>query len=105
MDNSPETLFSIRKSDGLTLCFFRNGSDNFRPQTDSFGFWTAKRPLKFWSNCDRVRVVHDQNQEVKMAENTQGNLVTTKRGLPVYRVNPSIPPANGLATRQRRFEV
>ena len=40
-----------------------------------------------------------------MAENTQGNLVTTKRGLPVYRVNPSIPPANGLATRQRRFEV
>ena len=40
-----------------------------------------------------------------MAENTQGNLVTTKRGLPVYRVNPSIPPSNGLATRHKRFEV
>jgi hypothetical protein len=41
-----------------------------------------------------------------MAENTQGNLVTTKRGLPIYRVNPSIPPAkNGLATRHKRFQV
>jgi hypothetical protein len=40
-----------------------------------------------------------------MAENSQGNLVTTKRGLPVYRVNPSIPPSNGLATRQKRFQV
>jgi hypothetical protein len=52
-----------------------------------------------------VQVVHDQNQEVKMAENTQGNFVKIKRGLPIYRQNPSIPPANGLATRQRRFEV
>ena len=40
-----------------------------------------------------------------MAEHTQGNLVTTKRGVPVYRVNPSIPPSNGLATRHKRFEV
>jgi hypothetical protein len=40
-----------------------------------------------------------------MAEHTQGNLVTTKRGLPVYRVNPSIPPANGLVTRHKRFQV
>src|SRR5271169_7014528 len=45
-----------------------------------------------------------------MAENGQASLpeanrVTTKRGLPVYRVNPSIPPSNGLATRQKRFEV
>lgn len=35
----------------------------------------------------------------------EGNLVATKRGLPVYRVNPSIPPSNGMATRQKRFEV
>jgi hypothetical protein len=62
-------------------------------------------PLFFWSNCDRVQVILDQNQEVKMAENSQNNLVTTKRGLPVYRVNPSIPPSNGLATRHKRFEV
>jgi hypothetical protein len=31
--------------------------------------------------------------------------VATKRGVPVYRVNPSIPAANGLTTRQKRFEV
>jgi len=40
-----------------------------------------------------------QNQAV------EENRVATKRGLPIYRVNPSIPPANGLATRHRRFEV
>jgi len=40
-----------------------------------------------------------------MAELAQGNLVATKRGMPVYRVNPSIPPSNGLATRRKRFEV
>jgi hypothetical protein len=40
-----------------------------------------------------------------MAEFEQGNLVTTKRGLPVYRVNPSVPRSNELATRQKRFEV
>lgn len=33
------------------------------------------------------------------------NQVATKHGLPVYRLNPSIPPSNTLATRQRRFEV
>ena len=33
------------------------------------------------------------------------NQVATKRGLPIYRANPSIPPSNGLTTRQRRFEV
>jgi len=46
----------------------------------------------------------------KLAKNGQvllvgNNPVATKRGLPVYRVNPSIPPSNGLATRQKRFEV
>ena len=40
-----------------------------------------------------------------MAELAQGNLVTTKRGVPVYRVNPSIPPSNGMATRHKRFQV
>ena len=33
------------------------------------------------------------------------NQVAVKRGLPVYRVNPSIPAADGMATRQRRFQV
>jgi hypothetical protein len=36
----------------------------------------------------------------------QGSAVATKRGMPVYRVNPSIPiSTNGFATKQRRFEV
>ena len=35
----------------------------------------------------------------------EANQVATKRGLPVYRVNPSIPPSNGIATRHKRFEV
>src|SRR5271165_3661022 len=52
--------------------------------------------------------VHDQKQGVKMAEDAltfDGNRVATKRGVPVYRVNRSIPAANGLTTRQKRFEV
>jgi hypothetical protein len=45
-----------------------------------------------------------------MTENNQksrpeNNAVATKRGMPVYRVNPSIPGSHGLATRQKRFEV
>jgi hypothetical protein len=35
----------------------------------------------------------------------KGNAVATKRGLPVYRVNPSIPASGSFATKQRRFEV
>jgi hypothetical protein len=34
-----------------------------------------------------------------------GNQVSTKRGFPVYRTNPSIPPTNGLPTRSKRFHV
>jgi hypothetical protein len=34
-----------------------------------------------------------------------GQPVATRRGMPVYRVNPSIPASNGLATRQKRIEV
>lgn len=33
------------------------------------------------------------------------NQITTKRGFPVYRTNPSIPTSNGLPTRSRRIEV
>ena len=33
------------------------------------------------------------------------NQVTTKRGFPVYRTNPSIPSANGMPTRSKRFHV
>ena len=43
--------------------------------------------------------------EKEPISNPGENQVAMKRGLPVYRVNPSIPPADGLETRQRRFEV
>jgi hypothetical protein len=33
------------------------------------------------------------------------NQVSTKRGFPVYRTNPSVPSANGIPTRNRRFQV
>jgi hypothetical protein len=33
------------------------------------------------------------------------NQLTTKRGFPVYRTNPSVPPASGMPTRSRRFHV
>ena len=34
-----------------------------------------------------------------------GNLITTKRGFPVYRTNPSVPTASGLPTRTKRINV
>ena len=45
-----------------------------------------------------------------MTEERQGvdktsNLLTTKRGFPVYRTNPSVPQASGLPTRTRRINV
>ncbi len=45
-----------------------------------------------------------------MAEHSQlpsaaENQITTKRGFPVYRTNPSVPQVKGLNTRTRRFEV
>lgn len=33
------------------------------------------------------------------------NQLTTKRGFPVYRTNPSIPSTNGMPTRNKRFHV
>jgi hypothetical protein len=33
------------------------------------------------------------------------NLITTKRGFPVYRTNPSVPSSSGLPTRTRRINV
>ena len=33
------------------------------------------------------------------------NQISTKRGFPVYRTNPSVPNSKGLPTRSRRFEV
>lgn len=33
------------------------------------------------------------------------NQVTTKRGFPVYRTNPSVPATSGMPTRSRRIQV
>ena len=43
----------------------------------------------------------DQRQKTVLPENQ----VSTKRGFPVYRTNPSVPQANGLPTRNRRINV
>ena len=45
-----------------------------------------------------------------MAENCQieeleENLVSTKRGFPVYRTNPSIPSSSGVPTRRKVCQV
>jgi hypothetical protein len=39
------------------------------------------------------------------ARSADSNQVSTKRGFPVYRTNPSVPSPNGLPTRSRRFHV
>ena len=33
------------------------------------------------------------------------NQISTKRGFPVYRTNPSVPSTNGMPTRSKRFHV
>ncbi|MCC7390189.1 MAG: hypothetical protein IT431_15635 [Phycisphaerales bacterium] len=33
------------------------------------------------------------------------NQISTKRGFPVYRTNPSVPTTNGMTTRTKRFHV
>lgn len=34
-----------------------------------------------------------------------GNQISTKRGFPVYRTNPSVPSTSGMPTRTKRFHV
>ncbi|MBI1191517.1 MAG: hypothetical protein GC200_12650 [Tepidisphaera sp.] len=43
----------------------------------------------------------DERQTAALAENQ----ISTKRGFPVYRTNPSVPVASGMATRTKRFHV
>lgn len=35
----------------------------------------------------------------------EANQISTKRGFPVYRTNPSVPSPNGIPTRTKRFQV
>ncbi len=41
----------------------------------------------------------------RQIETLAPNQVSTKRGFPVYRTNPSVPQTKGLPTRSRRFNV
>jgi len=43
----------------------------------------------------------DDRQEIEPNENR----LTTKRGFPVYRTNPSVPSSTGLPTRSRKISV
>jgi hypothetical protein len=45
----------------------------------------------------------DERQIAEVSADT--NQVSTRRGFPVYRTNPSVPSANGLPTRSKRFQV
>jgi hypothetical protein len=45
----------------------------------------------------------DQRQIAEQSSDT--NQISTKRGFPVYRTNPSVPPKNELPTRSKRFHV
>jgi hypothetical protein len=43
--------------------------------------------------------------DVRQLADLPENQLSTKRGFPVYRTNPSVPSANGIPTRNRRFQV
>ena len=43
----------------------------------------------------------DERQIVELP----ANQVTTKRGFPVYRTNPSVPSTRGIPSRSRRIQV
>jgi len=43
--------------------------------------------------------------EARQIQDLPANQVSTKRGFPVYRTNPSVPQTNGMPTRTRRFHV
>ena len=47
----------------------------------------------------------DERQDTHQIVELPANQVTVKRGFPVYRTNPSVPSANGIPTRSRRFQV
>jgi hypothetical protein len=47
----------------------------------------------------------DERQDAGQIVELPTNQVSTKRGFPVYRTNPSVPSANGLPTRNKRFQV
>jgi hypothetical protein len=38
-------------------------------------------------------------------QSADANQISTKRGFPVYRTNPSVPSSNALPTRNKRFHV
>jgi hypothetical protein len=43
--------------------------------------------------------------EERQIEGMPANQLSTKRGFPVYRTNPSVPQVNGLPTRSKRITV
>lgn len=66
--------------------------------------------LKFWPNCANTLSEVGQLEGVKMAEIGQAQskktgVVATKRGVPIYQTNPSIPATSGMGIRQKRYQV
>jgi hypothetical protein len=55
---------------------------------------------------ERQNLMVKTTEDRKVAEPPENaNQVTMKRGFPVYRTNPSVPPKNELPTRSKRFHV
>src|SRR5271170_7994597 len=44
-------------------------------------------------------------RQVQGQSGEAGNQISTKRGFPVYRTNPSVPQKNSLPSRTKRFNV
>ncbi|HEY4312818.1 MAG TPA: replication/maintenance protein RepL [Pirellulales bacterium] len=47
----------------------------------------------------------DERQAEQQIVEIPTNQLSVKRGFPIYRTNPSVPSANGIPTRSRRFQV
>lgn len=52
-----------------------------------------------------VAALVDVESENKRVAILAPNQISTKRGFPVYRTNPSVPNKSGMATRTKRFHV
>src|SRR5690242_12896765 len=91
--------FLYKKGKHANHLILLNRYGQFWVDADRFVFWMAKKRLRFWSNAVRVPAVDDQKMEIKWAVIVQNpppkvasenQPVATRRGMPVYKVNPSI---------------
>src|SRR5262249_12668001 len=100
---------SCRNTDKMARPFWqKTDKPTFRLNWRSAGT-TAKIDLRIWQFTAMVMTINRQIRTANMAENRQGEVVnsddviSTKRGFPVYRTNPSVP--DRLPARPKRIQV